>query len=62
VLSKAGLFPIMMVGFPGIHGEEVTGMQGMGVSTPKAAEVADATIGFANELHVPKGMIFKRGT
>lgn len=32
---------------PGDHGEVVTGIQGIGVSTPKAAAVAEATEGFA---------------
>ena len=51
-----------MVGFPGIQGDEVTGMQGMGVKTPNAAVVAAATMGFANELHIPKGIILRKGT
>lgn len=34
----------------------------MGVNTPKAAAVAAATVGFAMELHMPKGMIFIMGT
>jgi hypothetical protein len=46
---------------PGAHGAVVTGMQGMGVNTPIAADVADATIGFASELHIPNGMIFAIG-
>jgi len=33
----------------------VTGMQGCGVSTPNAAEVAEATVGLASEVHIPKG-------
>lgn len=34
------------------------GMQGMGVSTPMAAEVADATVGLANDEHIPnEGML-----
>ena len=43
VLFSAGIPPIMQVGEPGAHGT-VTGMQGIGVSTPKAAAVADFTI------------------
>jgi hypothetical protein len=31
----------------GAHGDTITGMQGIGVSTPIAAEVADATAAFA---------------
>jgi hypothetical protein len=29
----------------------------MGVSTPRAAAVAAATVGFASDLHIPNGMI-----
>lgn len=61
VLSKAGSFPIRMVGFPGIQGAVVIGIQGMGVNTPNAAAVAAATVGFAKELHIPKGIIFTIG-
>jgi hypothetical protein len=46
---------------PGAHGAVVTGMQGMGVNTPDAADVADATIGFASDWHIPNGMIFAIG-
>lgn len=31
----------------GAHGAVMTGMQGMGVRTPYAAAVAEATVGFA---------------
>ena len=37
-------------------------MQGIGVSTPRAAAVAAATVGFAIELHIPNGMMFTIGT
>ena len=36
-------------------------MQGAGVKTPKAAAVAAITIGFAGELHIPKGGILAIG-
>lgn len=39
---------------PGTHGATVAGTQGMGVSTPRAADVAEATSGLANEEHIPK--------
>jgi hypothetical protein len=39
----------------------MTGVQGIGVSTPRAAEVAEATAGFASELHMPKGGMFTNG-
>ena len=44
-----------------IHGEPVTGMHGIGVRTPSAAAVAVATVGFAIELHMPKGTMFTIG-
>jgi hypothetical protein len=44
-----------------IHGVPVTGMQGIGVRTPSAAAVADATVGFAIELHMPNGTMFTMG-
>jgi len=34
------------------------GMQGIGVRVPIAAAVADATVGFDNERHIPKGGTF----
>jgi hypothetical protein len=33
----------------------------MGVRTPEAAVVAEATVGFAREVHIPKGMILTMG-
>ncbi len=58
---RAGMFPTITVGEPGAHGAVVTGMQGMGVNTPDAADVADATEGFASDLHIPNDMIFAIG-
>ena len=55
------MLPIMTVGDPGAHGAAVTGTQGMGVSTPSAAAVAAATVGFEGELHIPNGGIFAIG-
>ena len=40
----------------GIHAL-VAGMHGCGVNTPSAAAVAAATCGFANDEHIPKGLI-----
>ena len=37
-------------------------MQGVGVSTPIAAMVADAVVGFARLEHMPNGMTFTIGT
>src|SRR6516164_1921039 len=62
VLSRVGFPPRITVGAPGTHGDVVTGMQGMGVSTPKAAAVAAATDGFDGDMHMPNGMMFTIGT
>src|SRR3546814_20474707 len=62
VLSSVGRLPSSTVGAPGTHGDVVAGMQGIGVSTPIAAEVAEATVGFASEVHMPTGMMFSIGT
>jgi hypothetical protein len=53
--------PISTVGEPVVHGAGVFGTQGMGVRTPIAADVADATVGFAREVHMPKGMMLTMG-
>ena len=45
VLLSSGLLHTITVGTPGAHGATVSGTQGMGVSTPKAAAVAAATVG-----------------
>jgi hypothetical protein len=39
---------------PGVHGAAITGIHGIGVNTPMAAEVADATVGLAIDWHIPK--------
>jgi hypothetical protein len=62
VLSSIGCPPSNTVGAPGTHGAEVTGMQGIGVSTPIAAAVAAATSGFAGDMHMPNGAMFTIGT
>jgi hypothetical protein len=46
---------------PGTQGAVVTGIQGIGVKTPNAAAVAEATSGFAIDMHMPKGMILVIG-
>lgn len=55
---SAGLHLINTFGWPGTHGAAITGTHGIGVRTPAAAAVADATVGLDKELHVPKGGIF----
>jgi hypothetical protein len=62
VLDNAGWPPIMTVGEPGAHGADVTGTHGIGVSTPMAAAVADATVGFDGLEHIPKVGILTIGT
>ena len=37
------------------------GTQGIGVSTPQAAEVAEATVGLAKDRHIPKVGILTMG-
>jgi hypothetical protein len=61
LLFNAIFLPIMTVGEPGVQGAVVTGMQGCGVNTPMAAEVAAATCGLLRVLHIPNGMIFVIG-
>ncbi len=61
LLFSAGIPAMRIVGEPGIQGAVVTGMHGIGVSTPIAAAVAAATVGFAGEVHMPNGMIFING-
>ena len=55
---SVGAPSVSTIGLPGAQGAVVLGTQGMGVSTPQAAEVAEATVGLANERHIPKvGML-----
>ncbi len=58
---SAGWLAINTVGEPGIHGATVAGTHGMGVKTPIAAAVAEATVGFEGEEHTPKGIMFTSG-
>ena len=53
----AGFPPIRTVGAPGVHGVGI-GTQGIGVSTPSAAAVAAATVGFDSDMHITKGAMF----
>src|ERR1041385_3568255 len=54
--------PILQVAEPGFQGEVVTGTQGIGVKTPRAAAVAEATDGLAIDVHIPKVGMFFIGT
>lgn len=44
-----------------IHVPVMLGTQGIGVSTPSAAAVAEATVGFASEVQFPNGAILTIG-
>lgn len=46
---------------PGTHGATITGTQGIGVSVPIAAAVADATVGLDMDWHIPKGIMLTMG-
>ncbi len=61
LLFTAGNIPTNTVGLPGSQGAAVTGIQGIGVKTPKAATVAAATVGLAGDLHITKGRILSKG-
>ena len=61
VLFSAGFPPTNTVGDPGAQGAAIIGVQGIGVNTPAAAAVAADTLGFAMDVHIPKGIIFVVG-
>jgi hypothetical protein len=53
---------MVTVGAPGVQGVSVIGMHGIGVNTPMAAAVAEATSGFAGLMHMPNVGMFSIGT
>ena len=57
---RAGIHPTITL-LAGNHGAVILGIQGMGVRPPIAAAVADATVGFAIDWHIPNGRIFTIG-
>jgi hypothetical protein len=59
---STGRPPISVRVATGIHEPVGFGTHGMGVSTPSAAAVADATVGLASELHIANGGMFASGT
>ena len=61
VLFRAGELLIKTVGLPGTQGAGVTGIQGIGVKTPIAAEVALTTAGLTMDVHMPNGGTFATG-
>ena len=60
-LFKVGTLPSRTVSDPGVHGICVAGRQGMGVSAPRAADVAEATAGLAGLRQKPKGRMLTIG-
>src|SRR5579884_2094357 len=58
---SAGVPPIRVWAAGGAHGAGVTGIQGMGVRTPSAAAVAEATVGLDRLVHIPNGGMFTIG-
>lgn len=51
--------PTSTCGFPASQGAGINGTQGIGVKTPWADEVADETVGFASEEHIPNVGTFR---
>lgn len=62
VSFSAGGVAVGTVTEPVVQGNGVTGTQGIGVSTPIALDVAEATEGFARLEHMAKGRMFTIGT
>jgi hypothetical protein len=60
--QTAGVPPINVVAVGGSHGPVGTGTHGIGVSTPRAAAVAAATVGLDRLVHIPKGGMLTNGT
>ena len=50
---NAAIPPTFTCELPGDQGAVITGTQGIGVSTPQAADVAEATVGLAIDWHMP---------
>ena len=61
VLLSAGLPAINTVALPGAQGADIDGIHGQGVKTPSAAAVAEATVGFDKDVHIPNGIILTIG-
>jgi hypothetical protein len=55
---RAGTPEMVTATDPGAQGAAVAGTHGIGVRTPRAADVAEATSGLASDEHIPKvGML-----
>ena len=61
-LVSAGAPCTSTCGKPGIHGDTMAGMQGIGVKTPMAAAVAAITSGLVGAEHMPKEGMLTKGT
>jgi hypothetical protein len=59
--TRTGTPPASVCGAIGIHGAGTAGTHGIGVSTPSAAAVAAATVGFASDWHIPNGAMLAPG-
>jgi hypothetical protein len=62
VSLKHGPAVDIMFGFDEIQGATIAGTHGIGVSTPSAAAVAAATVGFERVEHIPNDAMFNIGT
>jgi hypothetical protein len=60
VLSSPGFPPISVVPSQ-TQLPAGAGTQGIGVRTPSAADVAEATVGLAIDVHIPHGVMFVMG-
>lgn len=58
---SAGMFITFTWALPGAHGVVITGTHGIGVSTPIAADVAEATVGLDKDWHIPNVGMFVPG-
>ena len=54
VLLRSGFPQTWTVGTPTTHVPGIAGVQGAGVNTPRAAEVAEMTAGLLGQEHMPK--------
>ena len=59
-LTSAGIPPISGPGLQ-VQIPMGAGTQGIGVRTPSAAAVAEATVGFIRDVHIPQGPTFVMG-
>jgi hypothetical protein len=58
---NAGNLATLVFGAPGVHGVDVAGTHGPGVSTPRAAAVSAAVAGLVSDVHRRNGAMFMIG-